>query len=136
MAGSGPECGAVADHCPYQVRGCPVGGKLDEPPGGAGRGVRGGVAAGREGGDDIVRLRGGACRLAQRAEVGHDLGELAGVVEVDGHETLVPCGPAQRPGFTVEPRDPDRHAWPLDRTGKKPHAVDRVVLAPVPHRLT
>ena len=36
-------------------------------------------------GDDVVGLRaGGACRLAERGEVGHDLGELVGVFEVDG----------------------------------------------------
>ncbi len=132
---SGSGCGAVADHRPDQVRGDPLGGKLDEPPGGAGRSVRGGVAARREGSDDVVRLRGAACRPAQRAEVGHDLGGLAGLVEVDRHEAPVPGGPAQRPGLAVEPRDPDRHAWPLDRAGEEPHAVDRVMLAPVLHRL-
>ncbi len=56
--------------------------RRDEPQGGTGRGVRSRVAAGREDGDDVVRLRAGACRLAQLAEVGRNLDELAGVVDL------------------------------------------------------
>lgn len=95
------------------------------------------LAAGWQGGDDVVGLQAsGACRLAQRGEVGHDLRELAGVFEVDRHEALEPGGPAQRPGLAVEPRDSDRHGLPLNRPGNESHAVDRVVVPPVLHRLT
>ena len=58
------------------------------------------------------------------------------MLEVDGEEPLVPCRPAERPGLAVEPRDPHRHARPLDRARQEAHAVDRVVLAPVVDGLT
>jgi hypothetical protein len=40
----------------------------------------------------------------------------------------------ERSGVAVVAADPDRHAWPLDRPGPEPHAVDGVVLAAVMHR--
>ena len=71
---------------------------------------------------------------AQRRELGDDFGELFGVVQLDGEETLVPRRPAHWPGLAVVARDPHRYARPLDRPGQETHAVDRVVLAAVVHR--
>src|SRR5215211_6392521 len=97
--------------------------------GGACGEVRRRIAAGREGDDDVVGLRGVPAGLpAQRREVGDDLGELFGVVQGEGEETLVQRRPAHWPGLAVVAGDPHRDARPLDRPGQETHAVDRVVL--------
>jgi hypothetical protein len=105
--------------------------EFGQPPGGACGGVGGGVGAGRQRDRDVIR-RGRV--LAQAGDGGGDLGELAGIREVDREEPVVAGGAAQRPGFPGEPGDPDRHAGPLHRAGEELDAVDGVTRAAMVHR--
>jgi hypothetical protein len=65
----------------------------------------------------------------------NDLPELLRMFEADREVTLMPGRTAERPDLPVYPPDPDRHAGPLHRPRQEPHAVDRVMLAPVSDRL-
>ena len=95
----------VAEHTTYLVDRHRVAGEVHEPPRGACRGVRRRIATRREGGDDVVRVRAVRARLvAQRGEVGDDLGELIRMLEIDGEEALVAGRPAERLGLAVEAR--------------------------------
>lgn len=105
--------------------------ELHQPPGGTDGGVGDRVAAGWECGDHVVGLGVGDGLVASRGDLGDEFGELVRVFEVHREEALVTGSPAQRLGFPVETRDPDRHTGPLHGPRQEPHAVDGVVLAPI-----
>ena len=69
--------------------------------------------------------------LAHRGDLGDDLGELVGVLEVDQEEHLELAAL----GGLALPVPPPHRVLTLNRPGQKPHAVDRVVLTTVVHGL-
>jgi hypothetical protein len=89
--------GAGADDAADPVERDRLGGELGLPPGGACGCVRRRVGPDGESGDDVVG-RGLVARVvAEWCELGDELGELGGVLEVDRDGALVAGGAAERP---------------------------------------